>query len=45
MGLTVLKTKTICSSECDHEKDFMKMKFNSDDDLPLNKPLKFHRWL
>ena len=20
----------------------MKMKFNSDDDLPLNKPLKFH---
>ena len=24
------------------EKDYMKIKFNSDDDLPLNKPLKFH---
>ena len=24
------------------KKDFMKIKFNSDDDLPLNKPLKFH---
>ena len=23
-------------------KDYMKIKFNSDDDLPLNKPLKFH---
>ena len=23
-------------------KDYMKLKFNSDDDLPLNKPLKFH---
>ena len=29
-------------SECDYEKDYMKIKFNSDDDLPLNKPLKFH---
>ena len=27
---------------CDFEKDFMKIKFNSDDDLWLNKPLKFH---
>ena len=27
---------------CDYEKDYMKIKFNSDDDLPLNKPLKFH---
>ena len=27
---------------CDYEKDYMKTKFNSDDDLPLNKPLKFH---
>ena len=26
----------------DYEKDYMKTKFNSDDDLPLNKPLKFH---
>ena len=23
-------------------KDYIKIKFNSDDDLPLNKPLKFH---
>ena len=28
--------------ECDYEKDYMKIKFNSDDDLPLNKPLEFH---
>ena len=26
----------------DYEKDYMKIKFNSDDDLPLNKLLKFH---
>ena len=25
-----------------YEKDYMKIKFNSDDDLPSNKPLKFH---
>ena len=25
-----------------YEKDFMKIKFDSDDDLPLNKPPKFH---
>ena len=24
------------------KEDYMKIKFNSDDDLPLNKPLKFH---
>ena len=30
------------SGECDYEIDLMKIKFNSDDDLPLNKPLKFH---
>ena len=24
-----------------YEKDYMKIKFNSDDNLPLNKPLKF----
>ena len=29
-------------SECDYEKDYMKIKFNSDDNLPLNKPLRFH---
>ena len=28
--------------ENDYWKDFMKIKFNSDDDVPLNKPLKFH---
>ena len=28
--------------ENDYKKDYMKIKFNSDDDLPLNKPLKFH---
>ena len=26
----------------DYGKDYMKIKFNSDDDLPLNKPLTFH---
>ena len=30
------------SKENDYEKDYMKIKFNSDGDLPLNKPLKFH---
>ena len=28
--------------ENDHKKDYMKIKFNSDDDLPLKKPLKFY---
>ena len=36
------KTKKIDVGECDYGKNFMKIKFNSDDDLPLNKPLKFH---
>ena len=27
--------------ECDYEKDYMKIRFNSYDDLPLNKWLKF----
>ena len=36
------KIKEVCSNGCDYEKDYMKVKFNSDDDLPLNKPLKFH---
>ena len=35
------KIKEISSYECDYEKDYMKIKFNSDDNLPLNKPLKF----
>ena len=29
--------------ENDYGKDYMKTKFNSDNDLPLKKPLKFHR--
>ena len=36
------KIEEISSDECDYEKDYMKIAFNSDDDLPLNKPLKFH---
>ena len=36
------KIKEVNSDECDYEKDYLKIKFNSDDDLPLNKPLKFH---
>ena len=30
--------------ENDYEKDYMKIKFNFDDDLPLKKPLKFMQW-
>ena len=36
------KIEAVSSGECDYEKDSMIIKFNSDDDLPLNKPLKFH---
>ena len=36
------KIKKISDDECDYEKDYMKIKSNSDDDLPLNKKLKFH---
>ena len=32
----------VSSDECDYEKDYMKTRFNSDDNIPLNKPLKFH---
>ena len=35
------KIKERKSNYCDYEKDYMKIKFNSDDDLPLNKSLKF----
>ena len=35
------KIEEVSSGEYDYEKDYMKIKFNSDDDLPLNKPLKF----
>ena len=36
------KINEVCCDERDYEKDYMKIKFNSDDDLPLSKPLKFH---
>ena len=36
------KIKKLSSGKCDYGKDYMKIKFNSDDNLPLNKPLKFH---
>ena len=36
------KMKKISGDESDYEKDYMKIKLNSDDDLPLNKQLKFH---
>ena len=36
------KIEGINNDERDDEKDYMKIKFNSDDDLPSNKPLKFH---
>ena len=35
------KIKEINSNDCDYEKDYTKNKFNSDDNLPLNKSLKF----
>ena len=36
------KIKKISGDECNYEKYYMKIKFNSDDDLPLDKQLKFH---
>ena len=36
------KIEEVSSGKYDYEKDYMKIKFDSDDDLPLNKPLKFH---
>ena len=36
------KIKEIFSDDRDYEKDHLKIRFNSDDNLPLNKPLKFH---
>ena len=35
------KIKEINGGECDYEKNYMKIKFDSDYNLPLNKPLKF----
>ena len=37
-----LKTKSMRLKKRDYEKDYMKIKFNSDYDLPLNKALKLH---
>ena len=36
------KIQEVSRGERDYEKDYIKIKFYSDDDLPLNKPLKFH---
>ena len=36
------KVKEINDDDCDYERNYMKIKFNSDDNLPLNKPLNFH---
>ena len=36
------KIEAVSIGECEYEKDYMKIKFNFDDYLPLNKPLKFH---
>ena len=35
------KIRELNNNECDYEKDYSKIKFNSDDDFPLNKSLKF----
>ena len=34
--------KEVSNNENGYEIDYMEIQFNSDDDLPLNKPLKFH---
>ena len=36
------KIKEISDSQCDYEKGYIKIKLDSDDNLPLSKPLKFH---
>ena len=36
------KIKEVCVDGCNYQKDYMKIKFNSDDNLPLNRSLKFH---
>ena len=36
------KIRKVSDSEFDYKKDYMKINFNSDDNLLLNKPLKFH---
>ena len=39
------KIKEVTNDECDYEKGYMKIKFNSDDNLPLKKPLTFHNMI
>ena len=38
----MVKIEEVSNDECDYEKGYMKIKFNFDDDLPLNKPLNVH---
>ena len=42
MELGTKSKKYAVMSVSEYEKDYMKIIFNSDDDLPLNKTLKFH---
>ena len=39
------KIKKIDDNWLEYTKDYMKIKFNSDDNLPLNKPLKFYQMI
>ena len=39
---TINGGKTSECSSSEYDKDFMRIKFDTDDDLPLNKTLKFH---
>ena len=39
------KIEAVSSGKFDYEKDYMKIKFNSDDDLPLKNPINFIPWL
>ena len=38
------KIKKLNDDECNYEKDYMKIKFNSDDNLPLNKKIKISQY-
>ena len=39
---TINSGKTSKRNSDEYDKDFMKIRFNSDDDLPLNKKIKLH---
>ena len=39
------KIKKLDDDWLKYAKDYMKIKFNSDDNLPLNKPLKFYKMI